>query len=82
MFSLRVDEPAQLRSLVWPAIYVGYTLAHGAASGWWPYPFVDADALGYAVAVRNGVGICVLLLGVAALFRVLDERLARRPEAA
>jgi hypothetical protein len=75
----RVDETTQLASLLWPALYVGYTIAHGAATDWWPYPFVDADALGYAVVLRNGVGICLLMLGVAATFRVADRRLPSRP---
>ncbi len=33
--------------LGFPAAYVGWTLAHGAVSGWYPYPFVDVPALGY-----------------------------------
>ncbi len=71
----RVDETTQLACLLWPASYVGYTLAHGAATHWWPYPFVNADALGYPVTLRNGVGVCLLLLGVAALFGYADRRL-------
>ncbi len=73
----RIDETTQAASLLWPAAYVGYTLAHGAVTHWWPYPFIDADALGYAITLRNGVGICVLLLGVAAVYRFADHRLPR-----
>jgi hypothetical protein len=72
----RIDERTLLLSLIWPALYVGYTLAHGAASDWYPYPFVDAAQLGYATALRNGLGLVVLLGGVATIYRVLDGRLA------
>ena len=74
----RIDEKTLLLSLIWPALYVGYTLAHGAASDWYPYPFIDAGHLGYATALRNGLGVVVLLAGVATIYRVLDRRL-RRP---
>jgi hypothetical protein len=55
-----------------------YTIAHGAAAHWYPYPFVDVDALGYPVVLRNGVGVCVLLLGASLLFLHLDGWLSGR----
>ncbi len=64
-------------SLVWPALYVAYTLAHGAASDWYPYPFIDVTQLGYAVALRNGVGVALLILGMGMLYRWVDGGLAR-----
>ncbi len=72
----RIDENTLMLSLIWPIAYVLYTLAHGAASDWYPYPFVDVTALGYGVALRNGLGIVVLLVGVGALFRYVDHRLS------
>ena len=74
----RVSDGVLGWSLVWPALYVGYTLAHGAASHWYPYPFVDVTAIGYATALRNGAGIALLLLGLGVLFRWVDRALARR----
>ncbi len=71
----RVTENVLVVSLIWPALYVIYTLAHGAASSWYPYPFISVAKLGYATAVRNGVGLNVLLVGVGALFLWLDHRL-------
>jgi hypothetical protein len=69
-----------LLALVWPALYIGWTLVHGAASSWYPYPFIDVADLGYPTALRNGVGMVVLLAGVATLYRVGDARLpAIRP---
>jgi hypothetical protein len=64
-------------SLIFPGLYVIYTLWHGAVTGWFPYPFVDAGALGWGVAIRNGVLVLVLLLGVGVLYRWLDRLLGR-----
>jgi hypothetical protein len=71
----RISENALLLALVWPALYIAYTLAHGAASTWYPYPFIDAARLGYATTLRNGVGMVVLMAGVATIYRVGDHRL-------
>ena len=47
--------------LVYPGAYLVYTLARGAVSGLYPYPFVDVNALGYGGvltrAARTDVGI-------------------------
>jgi hypothetical protein len=40
-------------SLVFPLAYIAYTLWHGAVSGFYPYPFVDASKLTAAQFVRN-----------------------------
>lgn len=71
----RIPENTLLLALVWPALYIAYTLAHGAASDWYPYPFIDAAHLGYATALRNGLGMVVLMAGVATIYRVGDHRL-------
>lgn len=73
----RIDERTLLFALIWPALYIAYTLAHGAASDWYPYPFIDVTRIGYATALRNGVGLIVLMAGVATLYRVGDTRLPR-----
>ncbi len=30
--------------LVYPLVYLGYSLVHGAMTGWYPYLFLDAGA--------------------------------------
>jgi hypothetical protein len=77
----RIDETTLLLALIWPALYVGYTLLHGAVSDWYPYPFIDVAQLGYRTALRNGVGLIVLMAGVATLYRVGDHRLPQDSEA-
>jgi hypothetical protein len=72
----RIDEVTLLGFLVWPIAYVGYTLIHGAASHWYPYPFIDVTTFGYPVALRNGAGVCLLLLGIAVVFLLVDRKLA------
>lgn len=71
----RVTETTLGVSMVWPVLYVVWTLVHGAASGWYPYPFIDETTLGYPTVVRNGVGVIVFLVGVGALFLALDRHL-------
>lgn len=39
--------------LLWPLGYAAYGLARGLATGFWPYPFADLDALGPARLALN-----------------------------
>ena len=71
----RISENVLMLSLIWPAIYVAYTFANGAVDHWYPYPFIDVTKHGYAVVIRNGIGLIVLLVGVGALFMYGDHRL-------
>ena len=32
----RIDDNTLVLSLIWPALYVGYSFAHGAVSHWFP----------------------------------------------
>lgn len=73
----RISENTIMLALIWPALYIVYTVAHGAASDWYPYPFIDVVQLGYATTVRNGLGMIVLMAGVATLYRYGDTRLPR-----
>ena len=71
--------PSFRRSLLWlafPALYLIYTLARGAAVGWYPYPFFNpSGARGYGgVAVASVVIAAVFLLVGAGVLAA-----ARRP---
>lgn len=63
--------------LMWPVLWFGCTLAHGAIAGWYPYPFIDAATIGYPAALRNAGLITLLLLGISALFLLGDRLLPR-----
>lgn len=75
----RVDLRTAALALVWPLLWLAYTLAMGAATGFYPYPFVDAAALGYPQVLLNGLGVAVLLVTLFALAGLVDRRLAPRP---
>jgi hypothetical protein len=45
--------------LVYPIIYAIYTVIHGYFSGFYPYPFVDVNKLGYATVMTNSLGLLV-----------------------
>ena len=74
----RIDDRILGLSLIWPALYVVYSLLHGAATHWYPYPFVDVTKLGYVTMTRNAVLLLMFLLGVGFLYRWLDRLLAAR----
>ena len=66
-------------AFLWPLAWIAWTFAHGALTGWYPYPFLDVTTIGYARALL-GVAV-VLVLGVMflLLFRWLDRRLPNVP---
>ena len=35
------------RTMIWPALWVAWTLIHGAITDWYPYPFIDVIEQGY-----------------------------------
>lgn len=50
--------------LLWPAIYCAYALTRGAITGFWPYPFLDADQLGWTIVARNVIGMVAAFAGL------------------
>ncbi len=64
------DLPAWL---LWPAVYAGYALIRGRLTGFWPYPFLDAGALGWTrVALNTGgmvLAFAALGLGIIGIAR-------------
>jgi hypothetical protein len=73
----RIDEATLLVALIWPALYIAYTIWHGEVSDWYPYPFIDVARLGYATTLRNGLGMVMVMAGVGAMYRIADDRLPR-----
>ncbi len=70
----RVD----LSAMSFPLAYLAWTLLHGAASGWYPYPFLDVSELGYPRAILNIGGLVVVFLALemalAGIGRVVGRR--------
>jgi len=64
--------------LIYPFLYFIYTLAEGLRVNWYPYPFVDVNALGYLKVMINGAVLLVfffaLNLGMISLDRMLGRK--------
>jgi hypothetical protein len=76
----RIDPGSLVRHLVWPVAYLGYVLMFGAVTEWYPYPFIDADDLGYPTALFHALLVTVLLLAVGGVYWYLDKRLREFPK--
>ncbi|MGH2602444.1 MAG: Pr6Pr family membrane protein [Dehalococcoidia bacterium] len=51
------------RDVLWwmaiPLLYLAYTLIRGPVVDWYPYPFVDAQTLGYGRVIRTCITIAI-----------------------
>lgn len=54
-----------LTAQVFPLVYLVWTFAHGASTGFYPYPFVDVSQLGIDTVLKNCGGMVVGFIGVA-----------------
>jgi len=68
-----------LRAFAWPLAWLGYTLAVGAASGWYPYPFLDPDEDGWGRVMLSAAGVTLVFLVFFAVASVVDRRLKPAP---
>lgn len=69
--------------LIYPLGYLGFIIARGGISGFYPYPFIEVDTIGWNVAVRNililfavFIGIYLIFMGIAKVF-LLKLRIRR-----
>lgn len=60
-------------SLIWPAAWLAYTFMHGAFSGWYPYPFLNAAQIGYPAALTNTAAVLVGACLVVLVFMAVDR---------
>jgi hypothetical protein len=58
---------------LYPIVYLLLVLARGAASGFYPYPFIDVSALAYGRALLNGVGVLAVFVGLGLLAVAIDR---------
>lgn len=64
--------------LGYPAAYFAYALTRGAMNGWYPYPFLDVKALGYAAVVGDALLVLLFFIAVALVLMGLARWQARR----
>jgi hypothetical protein len=78
----RIDPGSLARSLIWPVGYIVYILVFGAATGWYPYPFIDVDDIGYGQTLFHAALVTALLLAVGGAYYWLDKKLDKVPTTA
>jgi hypothetical protein len=62
--------------MIYPVVYLAYTLLRGSLVHWYPYPFIDVDELGYPGALMNCLYVCGAFFGVASLVIGIGRRMA------
>ena len=65
-------------SIVYPLLWVAFTLIRGEGTGFYPYDFVDVGAHGYGRFLLNCLFVALLFLALAAGAAVLDRRIGRQ----
>jgi hypothetical protein len=65
--------------LGFPALYIAWTLSHGALTGWYPYYFVNVSQLGYAQSFLNIAGLVLAFLALDFLLVAIDRVKPNRP---
>lgn len=59
---------------LYPAVYALTVMARGHSPKWYPYPFLDADKLGYGKVLLNSAGLVLVFLFFSLLFVFLGQR--------
>jgi hypothetical protein len=75
----RISWSVIAQSFLWPVLWIVYTFAHGAITGWYPYPFLNPDKIGYPSALRNTALIFVGAAFLALALKALDRRMPATP---
>jgi hypothetical protein len=75
-----LDWRIGLSALGFPLAYLVWTVIHGAATGWYPYPFIDAAELGYPRASLNTAGLVLVFVALEVALVGIGRLLAHRGE--
>ncbi|KAF2507046.1 hypothetical protein EYY60_21295 [Flavobacterium zhairuonense] len=57
--SEKISFKVVLPWLIYPIVYIIYTLLHGISTDFYPYPFVDITKIGFEKAILNGFFVLV-----------------------
>lgn len=65
-----------LKWLIWPLAYAAYAVARGTITGFWPYPFLNAEKLGLPHLALNIAALAALfgILGLALVWLASIQR--------
>lgn len=64
--------------LIYPFLYLVYTLIHGSISGFYPYPFMDVGVLGYKKLLLNAAVLLILFSGLSLFLVSVGKYLSRK----
>lgn len=76
----RITRRTIVGSMLFPVLWVTYTVIRGAIWKWYPYPFLDVPTLGYLRVTGNAALVTVVLAIVAGLFAFGDRTLPAVPK--
>lgn len=74
----KTDSRIVAWSIVYPLLWLVFTLVRGEFVGFYPYPFVNVTEHGYGRVLLNCLLVAILFLALAAGATVLDRRLRRK----
>ena len=64
--------------LIYPLVYLGYTLLRGSFAAWYPYPFINVTELGgYSKVLMNSTMVTVAFLVIAVFFAGIAKMMSR-----
>jgi len=63
--------------LIYPLLYLVYILGRGYFSGFYPYPFVNLEVLGFAEVALNSVVLLCVFVGFSAMYIGIGKRLKK-----
>lgn len=68
--------------LIYPLVYLAIALLRGAIFGWYPYPFLEANKLGYSQVFLNAgmllIGFCLVSLLLIGIGRLMHRSSIKR----
>ena len=59
--------------LIFPFLYLVCILIRGSFAGYYPYPFVDVNQIGYNKVFLNSLGMLAVFLLISILFVAIDR---------
>jgi hypothetical protein len=71
-----IDGMAPLRWLIYPLAYTVGVMIHGAATAWYPYPFMDVGKYGVGPSAAKMAVVALFFAGLGYALRWIDGRLA------
>ncbi|HRE50515.1 MAG TPA: Pr6Pr family membrane protein [Flavitalea sp.] len=63
--------------LLFPLVYLIWSIIHGRLNGFYPYPFIDAATIGYPKLMLNSLILLIAFLGLSLLFVGIGRLMSR-----